>query len=898
MKYLLLLLMLGACASTPNLSQGVYKYPSGLIYKGTLRDGIPWGSGSVLKPDGTLIEASFYGNTYAFTKGKITSPNGDIFEVSATQDKTKYRTNEKKTSQNRWGIFYKGKVSYKDGSLFEGNLNYYLNRFGEGTYHSKYALQVYSKTWRNRNARKARIHLSYNRTYIGNIINMWPKDRVGQMTNDKNEIIRGNFISSHSIEDLVIYKKIIEPGYTGFTKGGKKYGFGLLVYPDKSYYRGGFWHDNYHGHGYLYQGNYKLRGKYIKGKKHGAFAIFDREKRILEKVNFVRDKVSGFSTIIKRGLIYSVKDYRHNKVKEYRFMKSSFERHGVGQKLSPADKTKAYYRIFADGFPGARFYYTSENFTQRKQGYLISKDSRYLILNAKIKKYNKALNIINKDASRSTHYLTRYKLIAGELVRLGDFTDGFVGNFKNGVFRGEEIDSKGNLLYSGTYGLKNRDGKGVCRFDITMEPCEYENGKRIDEFFILREKAKVELGRVQSCKVSWDDIQKTESFIVRRMDSMCDDEVKNVVKALEYYAKDIECIACGRGDARDSFSELNDCSKGMDLDDQLRSITRIEKRLNDNKCEGREQLPVMRTARLSLISNFNSAQSELRNQVSDLRNQRDNIQSAKEKFEEEDQQRRNQQFLKNISSTNSFYQNMQKRNTQMTQAFMNQYLEHKQRRERDNLIKKKAYQRHKRKIINPYQGSPKKYSYFSSAKKSCRKRAGKWNGTRNTCVIKAKYNLPKYAPTVWKPGNNKGYVIDNSYVSNKSKKTSSSSSSNIEKIKKEIKMDEPKWESIAICWTNQKGKLWWCDGPVQKLQVGENDFSKAAGHVGCKNWSDDRTAPYPGKELGKILYCKQALETYDRDIATIYNVKRSVHARRIFYQCKKNYLGRCTRPKQ
>ena len=110
-------------------------------------------------------------------------------------------------------------------------------------------------------------------------------------------------------------------------------------------------------------------------------------------------------------------------------------------------------------------------------------------------------------------------------------------------------------------------------------------------------------------------------------------------------------------------------------------------------------------------------------------------------------------------------------------------------------------------------------------------------------------------------------------------------------------------EAIAYCLQSKKTQKWWCDGPVQKLILFDNEtLLDASKYVGCENHNTARSRSFmtskdvnKGKtENGTLLYCEQGIESYDRDIAKIYQVGGALKQARNTYKCYENQVRTCT----
>jgi len=110
-------------------------------------------------------------------------------------------------------------------------------------------------------------------------------------------------------------------------------------------------------------------------------------------------------------------------------------------------------------------------------------------------------------------------------------------------------------------------------------------------------------------------------------------------------------------------------------------------------------------------------------------------------------------------------------------------------------------------------------------------------------------------------------------------------------------------ESMAYCAQSRKTKKWWCDGPTQRLLLTDHDtLESAVDYVGCKNFTRNRNRSFTssdhqqsGKMIsGTVLYCEGGIESYDRDIAKIYNLAGTLKQLRNTYKCRKNQVKECS----
>ena len=101
-----------------------------------------------------------------------------------------------------------------------------------------------------------------------------------------------------------------------------------------------------------------------------------------------------------------------------------------------------------------------------------------------------------------------------------------------------------------------------------------------------------------------------------------------------------------------------------------------------------------------------------------------------------------------------------------------------------------------------------------------------------------------------------------------------------------IKLGPIQDEAMAYCWPTQNAKGWFCDGPIQVLQISEPDIQTALKRVGCEKGYH----PYL-TDGANWLHCGFGLENYDRDT---WKIRRgSEHRGATQFQCRYSHTGRC-----
>ena len=84
--------------------------------------------------------------------------------------------------------------------------------------------------------------------------------------------------------------------------------------------------------------------------------------------------------------------------------------------------------------------------------------------------------------------------------------------------------------------------------------------------------------------------------------------------------------------------------------------------------------------------------------------------------------------------------------------------------------------------------------------------------------------------------------------------------------------------ALAFCWQNDKKTLWWCDGPVQEVLLGEPDLNERLNRAGCYSVLQKSIDPLTLTQIrqnktrtGWPYTCNSQLDSYDRDLRKIWS---------------------------
>ena len=900
MKYLavaVLAVSLSACVTQPTQPnpsskpektvQGTFTYPTGEIFSGTLVKGKPSGVGTLTAADGTVSTGIFLYELGITKVSEIIKPDHTKYIFLPPPENDPNHLVYKQTGNTEFDGKRYAKIIYPDISEYQGYIDQDLKRAGAGSFTSKRLLKITSQHWQGRDAENAVITYRFSSSldgysYVGNIKDMQLDDAQGECHFADGSIVRGDIKSTHPLDELDLvyhpidyrtgkYTYIREAGHHGFKLDDKAvcYGNSLRVDPVVDWQAGIYKDGKQHGPFTSFFLGYLTFGQKENGIKVGEFRSMNFPKKTREYRTFVNDKAEGFARIYRvsdsRKHLAGMTEYKDGKpINVYRFLREEYLNPEAS--LQDVDEFSLYYFFTYGAHAPFDTFYVSKDFAESKSGYLITKDQSHLIINAKLK---------NNGST----------FIGGQIIKLKAGA-GYEGQFTATGFKAQQFDEKGQLLYSGDYSQSgSRQGDGFCRYGDTMEPCRYLFGDRVDDLYVLREQATQEQARQQACESAWDDIQRAEQNLMHRLNNLCDREVESAISAMEHYADDMECESCGRSDANYMLEQLSSCVGGISAGGARSSISQAERTIEKNQCDGRNQLLSMRSSREFLWVSFEETERNARHQLNQIRQQKEEISDAKQEIAEAEEARRNQEFLDNISRPASeqfaYFEEQQRQVQSLARSLMEQQQEQKRARERENASKIERYQSQQRSFTNPYKGNNvKRQDPFAKARENCSGPNKTWHERRKTCVVV----VPR-APVV----DTSVTVADNSTAV----KPANNSDGNSERSKAESEMGPIQPEALALCWNSSNGEDWFCDGPTQKLQATDKSLDKARGYVGCHDGGDERSHPYPSKPNGRIYYCRKGMETYDRDIASIYSLSRSALSERLQYQCRENYVGIC-----
>lgn len=85
-------------------------------------------------------------------------------------------------------------------------------------------------------------------------------------------------------------------------------------------------------------------------------------------------------------------------------------------------------------------------------------------------------------------------------------------------------------------------------------------------------------------------------------------------------------------------------------------------------------------------------------------------------------------------------------------------------------------------------------------------------------------------------------------------------------------------KALAFCWQNDKKTLWWCDGYIQELTIGERDLNGQLSLAGCDSVLQRSINPLTlthnrqnKSRMGWLYTCNYQLKSQDRDLRKIWS---------------------------
>jgi putative methionine-R-sulfoxide reductase with GAF domain len=795
---------------------------------------------------------------------------------------------------NKRGSTYKGTVTYKDGSKYEGTLDKNYKWLKKGTYTNKFGIRFESPNWKGESANKLLIFDGEDIIYRGSLKNSKIDNPNGEFVFFDGQRDKGNFTTTYkNIHEFFLDIPTHKPGigYHGFLNKGKPHGLGTTITSNKKIYSGEYKDGIEDGYGTLLNKNVGLMymGNFKQGLKHGKINIYDvrspKGKSLDEVAIYHANKKHGISISYSDDKILNITNYDNGKSIE-------------GIDFEFYDYSGTYRNVIwsISNFPPSQFLYSPKTLNPNEKTILVSKDKKYLIKNAIVKKHSRA-------GASHPFYISE-----GEVINISG-SRGFYGKFKNGDLEGQRITSKGDILYKGKWNkMGNRRDQGLCRFKGELEHCEHYNGKRVDEVYKARKNPnKVSTNKNSKhniCQQLWNTLESQQRRATRNSGVYCEDELDETYENLEKFSKDMSCESCGRSNIKYSLRNLENCTR--DIDSPSNSYYFTINKLKHNKCDG------INNAQL-IAQSIDGVNKELKKSAKSVKRQYNTLQSQ---FNEIDTEKANIRAEKErqgrvavYNKLNRMEKSLRESNNRMFKNTMNMINSLKQKNasiKRSNL---KIVQRYKvnnnKRKINPYHGKKvPKVDAYAKIKATCKKMKSRWDNNKKMCIVNGDlYPKPKQYVQANKFKSQAIKVdfppprVHNLFSDNPVKNIQSDYTHKHKAASKEIEMGPIQYETIALCWTNKDETRWFCDGPVQKTAIGEKTLESALKATGCNDWSNTRNRPYPGKPQGKIYFCGRGEQEGDRKILNIYKLSKNVQILRHEYQCKNNHLGHCLKLK-
>jgi len=520
--------------------------------------------------------------------------------------------------------------------------------------------------------------------------------------------------------------------------------------------------------------------------------------------------------------------------------------------------------------------------------------------------------------SDGNHYLEG-QFLNGEFVKGSYFRYDTEeqGTWKNGLRHGAFTKyKKGEITFIGQYVDGKRHGEATCLYNETLESCSYYDGRRTDQLYLVREEIKKEQERYQRelryCRGVASDFREVAERANNFLGRSCEKEIKGIERAMQrqihsdiysFVKKSKKCRA--RQEKRldrikDDFEEVADSDYGN---------CGNSREIRNNKKHANKILEVA-----SSISKQQLKFEREANQFVDrlVRNQERQI--------AEDSRRINMELISHFQNSVQFLVNQQASTNQL----VNQ-INAKQYNTQGNPTLPKEYQRA---AVPKYavSNTPSNLSYADREHKNsqeqltnkleqiCRNNGGRWVESLSSCekeivtpkVIRMAGNSDNVRHMTNHPSkrgymqvtctNGRTYSVYNDFRRSEESEKLCGGSSSKRQVKSSAKKEPKKQkyeilvESVAFCWKSKR-ENWHCDGPRQKTELGDKSLDEQL-HYACgaerNSFNSLIETPFTSASdrKGSIYYCNKALQSYERDIASKYQLDTVAKGKRLTFKCK------------